>query len=90
MRNINRLFSFKEKWKPIATAPVDGKVFLLMKYHEEMPEFYSAWWCEEDWCLILNDDEKQEPLEGKSFDDYSDKWFWKSIKDIRIRRNAQH
>lgn len=66
-------------WQDISTAPRDGTIFTLMKWHKDIPEFYSAWWCEEDWSLILNDDEKQEPLEGKGFGDYPNTWYWQPL-----------
>jgi hypothetical protein len=71
------------EWKPIETAPKDGSVIQLMKWHDVIPTFYSAWWAPaeeiykefEGHYWVLNDDDSQLIEE----DEDMQLWYWKPL-----------
>lgn len=75
-------------WKPLASAPKDGRVVEMLEINDKVNCLYTAWWCGDDdaHCWILNDDEEQLVEE----DSDHGKWFWRdhlpAIKEEDIKK----
>jgi len=76
--------SDQSAWQPIESAPKDGSIVMLMKWHDKMPTVYSAWWMKGDkyetqdgteyegnnWVLNDDDDQLIEEYANLSV------WYW--------------
>ena len=69
------------QWRPIETAPKDGRTVMLMQWNEIMPKVYSAFWMpleknegyiDEGYLWILNDDDDIMVEEDSDLSI----WFW--------------
>jgi len=77
-----------QDWQPIETAPRDGSVIALIKYHKDAQDMYAAWWMEREQSEGADGTETEGHMwilnDGTDFiieeDEDMSPWYWQPIQ----------